>query len=774
MNMAMVYQRSGELVKAKNLLNKALEEIDNNEIIGWVYYYLGIISRNLGEYDESIFQFKKCISLHRKIGSSEIYYSYNGLARTYDHFNKFGLAKKYYIKSLKYREKYLGINSLEFALGNLNYGDFLVRNGKLEDGRQYLYKANKIYIDLLGTKHVNSAYCLQKLGEYYIIVDSLHKSLQYFQQALIAQVYDFNNTDIYQHPHIWDITVNMAIIDILKLKARAFQQLAEKQEAEKNYRAALQALELVIQVIDRLKMGYQFEQSRIELTDNEEDAYTQIIYACHRLFEITGQSIYKEKAFLYADQIKYSALTAAIREDQALAHANIPDSLIDFEQALRQNISSYNSLVAQEMERTNPDSARLDALNNKLFTLYRRQDSLVRALERNYPVYYNIKYRQESFNIWSLQQQLKRNQAIVEYTITDSLLYIFTLTHKDTEMHTFPIDRSFHQLLTTYIDDFQSEFLDYDNYTHQAHQLYQYLIEPLTSVTNKKELIIIPDRQLGLISFESLLTKPATQRNFKKLDYLIYDHVISYSFTAAMLTGKEEALSAEQHMLAMAPAYPGNDYLNIFHNTEKEIEIIDKKFRTTTFTGSKATKEAFLNNYPDKRMIHLAMHGEMDTANNSTRLVFYPDGEHLLFSGDLYGLDLDAELVVLSACNTGRGMLRGGEGILSLGRDFLMAGAESVIYSLWDADSKADKEIYKRFYTRLNRGMSSAKALHKAKKEYLKRADAYTASPLRWSNHIIAGKPGAIYQVNRWYLLVPILVLVLLITIWIVRSKKSY
>jgi CHAT domain-containing protein len=151
-------------------------------------------------------------------------------------------------------------------------------------------------------------------------------------------------------------------------------------------------------------------------------------------------------------------------------------------------------------------------------------------------------------------------------------------------------------------------------------------------------------------------------------------------------------------------------------------------------------KSAGLERY---RYVHLATHAVVDENHPAlSRLLFAPESgsaEHgVLTLGDVYNLRLNADLVVLSACDTGRGEIARGEGIIGLTRGFLYAGARSLLVSLWPVSDEATTRLMLDFYTELLKGETKARALREAKLRNLTRNPEH-AKPFYWSSLVLVG-----------------------------------
>ena len=116
-----------------------------------------------------------------------------------------------------------------------------------------------------------------------------------------------------------------------------------------------------------------------------------------------------------------------------------------------------------------------------------------------------------------------------------------------------------------------------------------------------------------------------------------------------------------------------------------EINFIKKITKGTVFSGNKASKENFISNSKNGNVLHLAMHAFLNNKNPELSYLAFSDNikDNKLFISELYGLNLNAKLAVLSACNTGVGNIKSGEGMVSLNRAFIYAGVPTTVSSLW-------------------------------------------------------------------------------------------
>jgi CHAT domain-containing protein len=178
-------------------------------------------------------------------------------------------------------------------------------------------------------------------------------------------------------------------------------------------------------------------------------------------------------------------------------------------------------------------------------------------------------------------------------------------------------------------------------------------------------------------------------------------------------------------------------------------------------------------------IIHLAMHTILNDKDpmNST-LIFSPESDSIddryLKTYEVYGIPLNAKMVVLSSCNTGSGFLFSGEGILSLARGFIYSGSQSVVMSMWEIEDKSGTEIVKMFYKNLKKGYSKSVALRKARVAYLKKSDQLRSHPYFWSTLVIYGNNTPLYYLKHLIFAAVIFAFILFISLRLYFRKRKY
>ena len=348
----------------------------------------------------------------------------------------------------------------------------------------------------------------------------------------------------------------------------------------------------------------------------------------------------------------------------------------------------------------------------------------------------------------------------------------------------------------------KAQFLSFKK---NAYDLYQILFKPLAFNLTNKELIIVPDKELLHLPFEVLLTRPAyMETNYGELPYLINDYPISYSYSTEWLFDQSAKKIAKKNLMVIVPSYDTNvDYKNLvlFENKKKERDIlspipaalreakhITKSIHGKILRSENATEAQFKKLAGNYSILHFAMHTIIDNENPMfSKLVFTSSSDDTLRNEDnmlntyeIFNLELNAQMVVLSSCKSGFGQIQKGEGIMSMARGFMFAGCPSLAITLWSVDDQSSSDLMTTYYEYLAMGVTKSKALQMAKKEFILNSDPIHTHPHFWASHILVGDTKQI-QLNRnsglinYVLVVTILLIFTIIYKWkLIEIRKLF
>jgi CHAT domain-containing protein len=266
-----------------------------------------------------------------------------------------------------------------------------------------------------------------------------------------------------------------------------------------------------------------------------------------------------------------------------------------------------------------------------------------------------------------------------------------------------------------------------------AQDLYQALVGPAFPGGLPRELIIVPHRVLHYLPFHALMPAPGR--------YLLQDSLMSYLSSASLLQfTKEKQHTGSPAALAVGNPDLGDPTLNLRY-AEREVRAVEHVFpRATVLIRRDATKGQTRRHLNDRSLIHLATHADLDEQDPlGSALLLRPEGSDTgrLEVQEIFGLDLNADLVILSACDTSLGKLTQGDEVVGLTRAFIYAGTPSVISTLWQVDDRASYELMQAFYESLQVGQSKGEALRQAQLVTL----AKYPHPYYWAAYQLTGEP---------------------------------
>ncbi|HEY6437907.1 MAG TPA: CHAT domain-containing protein, partial [Ignavibacteriaceae bacterium] len=452
-----------------------------------------------------------------------------------------------------------------------------------------------------------------------------------------------------------------------------------------------------------------------------------------------------EMSFYFAEKSKSAVLLEAISDTNAKSFANIPDELLEEEKNLKAAVALISQKLAQK-----PSEDEEKYLRESLFSLNRSYQDFTKRLESQYPEYFNLKFNPASPSITQLQNLLPDKTALISYFIDEinARVYTYIISKKKFSISDKALSKEYDKYITGLRNSLY--FMEVQTFSGISRKLYQMLI-PKRIPRHINDLVIIPTGRMGIIPFETLLTVEVKGKpDFKSLPYLLKKYSVRYEFSAGLVLQKKRDAATIKSVLLCAPViFPEKDNLNDLPGTETEVNTIANLFKgknigTQVYLKEHANetviKSSSIKNYS---LVHFATHGVVDeNSPELSRIFLQTDSEAEdgnLFAGEIYNLELNAQLVALSACQTGLGKISKGEGVIGLSRALVYAGAKSIIVSFWSVADESTATLMTDFYRQLLENPSSnySRDLQKAKLNLLQQGD-YSA-PYYWAPFILIG-----------------------------------
>ncbi|WP_299243860.1 CHAT domain-containing tetratricopeptide repeat protein [uncultured Aquimarina sp.] len=546
---------------------------------------------------------------------------------------------------------------------------------------------------------------------------------------------------------------------------------------------------LADELIDLIRIESQEFQSKLYWREHSSALYGQAIEACFLAKDI-------DNAFYFMEKNKALILTEDITNNRLKQSISLPESIVNREIKLKKSIYLLN-----KVKNNDPNKKELDIITIKILDLKRNLKTLQDSIKDVFSDYSKFNVQSSPIaSLKSIQKKLDDQTVLIEYNISNhidfkpigydnsytpiyegsdygkkeySKGYLIYITNNESHFIQLPnIDE-----LKTTVDLFIKKAAipfgtekDIISYSKIGYKVFTYLFpdKNIKEIISGKKLIIIPDNYLNYIPFEALVTANKLDKTPK---YLIEGSEISYGYSNFFLKNSPNTTSPEGEVsfLGFAPSNFDKYNLTPIENNKNEVNNINSLFSGEALINDNATKENFLAKLENQNIIHLATHA--DALDSISPWIAFSD--HKLDLEELYLTKNQADLVVLSGCNTLLGKQETGEGVMSLARGFFHSGAKSVVSSLWNVDDRSTSYIMNEFYKNLKNQQSKSQALREAKLQYLKNSSLSESSPHFWATFVLLGDTSPIpsqSNVSLYWILILLFSLFILIIIY--RNKK--
>lgn len=454
------------------------------------------------------------------------------------------------------------------------------------------------------------------------------------------------------------------------------------------------------------------------------------------------QKYYEQEAF----NAELSEINNVNREELLNNLALAKNENIEPELSLIENNTSvhlWKNFLAKNEEKLNVPQALIEKRNNLQIGRFSKDTTKFSAeklaeiqneIEANISRYEQNKYRPVS--IVELQKKMPNEMSIIRYIHAEKSVFAVHITKNRVQLVRIGTVEKVDSLAQKHYVNLRT--ID-KSYTETARELYDVLLKNIP-LSETKQLVIIAENSLQNIPFETLCTTP------QKPLGLVLPIRYSYSLHFEDSPLENDRLFSRNRLVAFAPSYESTQKFDNLENTSKEIRQISDTFSGTLFEGKQATKSAFVKELSNYNIQHFAMHAAIDSVDYEESKLIFANNEALRFK-EIYALNFPAELVTLSACNTGIGAYRSGEGLMSLSRALVYAGTHSVVHSLWRVPDEETAEIMGYFYGNLKKGMSKDAALKEAKASFVA-ANPLKQHPYFWAGFVLNGDAQPIKKSN--------------------------
>lgn len=538
------------------------------------------------------------------------------------------------------------------------------------------------------------------------------------------------------------------------ITAKTYQKRYNKTQNIVDLDSALSYFAQIPELMDTMRTTLGEEESKTLLTRLLYNVYEPAIESAFTLYQTKQQEHYLQEAYNFIEAGKSLGLVESINDKKALVKGGIPLKLLEEEERLQKEINALKT--------------RTD-ISNIQTKLSLEQDlaALLARFKQEYPRYYEWKYPNRFEDIQRIQEKCKaENRIFIDFFQGEGNVFALYITANDQGIIQKKIadtiveqsvDSLYKLVNLMQKDNKEAETL----YKKQSNYIYKLFFAELDSVLSKTKVMNDPlkvtlelDGYLHKIPFDALVKDTANKK------YLIEDYNITYAYSAYLWLHPENKPQQNNQMIGFAPVFDDTLYKMFQHSTdlaEKELPStlstlpqLSEDYGMKIFLREKASLNTYEQEAEKYSIIHLATHAfANDAFPDSSCLALSPNKlddsiqKGHLYLPNIYATPLNAQLVLLTACETAKGKIHKGEGVMSIARGFRYAGCERIIMTLWSVDDKETMGISQLFYENLAKGENYSDALYHAKRKRIGQ------NPYYWGAIVFIGNENGVFDMKK-------------------------
>ncbi len=754
--------RMGRIVRAIDIYECTLPLFPKKKYVRTKYITLsnlGYCYDELGEFEKAIEKWENCEILNRD-NNLKLTLSTNNLGGLYYVTKKdFEKAEYYFKKVIKIIDGDKTADKGIYAYAAKNLCTIYFQNKEYDKAFWYINIALKSAMENYGPEFELTNEILSEKGRILMMRGEIVEAEKLFAKA---------NKNLAIDPHDKSTYENIGYIpqlhNVLSHQSKAYMELYERTKDLSALKQGNFLSDINLTIINSARSSLSNADSKRGLMWSASAVFQVKIKILELLYKETSDKKYLSDAFELFEKTNNFILLEAVLKDEVANQLGLPQELLDQEINLKSKLAEAESTLYDVETKYSKDTTKIKAAEALVLKFKSNYHAFLDTLKVNYSNYFKLNYGEEVVDIDKLQNSfLKSDQTLIHYYMSEDEVHCIAINKNEVDFFHVPNTKSVIDNIETFRAGILKAHTDrnsatgLESLTTASHQLYNSLIKPIKIPLNEK-LIVIPMGELSYIPFDVLLkSKPEKLSEFYDYQFLLRDHAISYGYSSTLLydAAKRNHTNATIDFVGFAPEFNStkiasnrSELVSLAHN-ESEVKSINEIIGGDVFVDEEASREKFVEVCKDYKILHLATHGvsNADKGENSY-LAFsesLPGNENsLLYARDIYNLKLDADMVVLSACETAIGEIQLGEGIISLARAFTYAGARSSLTTLWQVNDEAASILMQNFYDELKQGIPKDEALRNAKEAYLEKSMNEFAHPFYWSAFIPVGDMSAI------------------------------
>jgi CHAT domain-containing protein/uncharacterized protein HemY len=755
---------SGLLYYLRDDYEKAMADFNQSlqlyEQLGYPYY-ISYLSSTIGsiyflqnDYLHALDAFETSLKINQTEGDPRTAaYDFHVIGEIHAAQGNYEVAMQYSEKALALFQS-LKMDPVYAARAQNLMGIVQLSQNHFDEARDRLIQSLKIYEQMNSQRDVSSQQ--NTLGELELKVKNYKDAEQYFRTALqLSQAADIKNQQAIALKNLARIALLQGEYETAIKNCQKASPVAAELQQQSILWEVLQIQGQAYAALHQPELAKDFlnqsisilEDLRGKVAGGEEDRqrfFASRIEPYYAMIEFLFDQKDFSSAVAYAERVKARVLVETLR-----ATKTDPEQFMSVEERaqekkLQDEMGTLNLKLIKENQKTNPDQVVVSETQNRLQKSRSDNEAFFTALYASHP---ELRIQRGEIPNIALSDAIEAipnsDTAVLEYVVTEDKTYLFALS-KDQELQAYSIAIS-RKEVAEMVEEFRKKLGDIDlSFSETGKMLYNKIIAPVEAIIRaKRNLLIIPDAELWNLPF-AVLQSGANR-------FLMQDHVIVYVPSIAAFREMEKVrnqrnISKTHTLFALGnPITSGksidplkklfrNESLSPLPDAESEVKAIANIYgqsRSRIYIGKDASEDHFKSEANQYATLHIATHGILnDVSPLYSQLVLSPgtsgtreDG--LLEAWEIMKLKLKADLAVLSACDTARGKIGSGEGMIGLSWALLVAGVPTTVVSQWKVESKSTSELMIQFH----------RALVNESKETFPIAAAFQQTALKFMQH---------------------------------------
>jgi len=745
-----LYTKQGSFLNAENTIKQyitiAKSKQNNNQQVAGVIN-LSVVYNTIGNYKTAITILAETLKQDKLIIDQKLKLQ-NNLANNLIALHEYHKADSILNQSLLFK----GNHSHFTTYKNLSF--IAMRQNNFTQAVEYLDLAKKELI-------AHSTYSARDVGklyteeaQLYLQSNNINKTQESLEKALQILVPSSKKNTIPDKAVLYAENTFITLFDLYASICTDINQ-------------ALEYYDLSFHVSSLLNKNIVSQETKIIHQSEHKNRTKKCIDLLYQAHEKEQNKTYLERAFIYTEKSKSSVLQEAVEKKTLLEQFPDDETLLK-----EQKLSQQQELITNNLIRAQLKKAPQSYINEMSFTLNDISTQL-RTLNNNISKKYPAK--EKPISVPSLQKKISKDKAaLISYFYNKEQLYQFIIEPTDITLHKIEYTKDSQKSITDFIHLFDHAATINNNiktYTSSAFKVYELL--QLSTLQTYKNVVIIPDGLLNHLPFGALLTHKTSSTQFNTMPFVIKKQCLAYNTNTSFYLNSKDEIPNEKSVLGLFPVFEKSNQQLTY--SIDEANSIKDQMNTKLFMNEEATKENFIKNVTNYNTIHISTHAQSGNFVIPSHIQFYDD---MLFLQEIYALHTSAQLVVLSACESGIGKLQKGEGAMSLARGFQYAGADAVLFSLWKINDKSTSQIMDYFYKNYSKNSSAFISNNQSKLDYLNNKNISNAkkSPYYWNTFVYYGAIQKSKQSNRpltLYIIIGLFASILIMIRYRFKTKRK-